>query len=140
MLTGTFTIDGTILNSQATNLLWKTIQYVGFEDCTIKNRTTRIYPFKPTQPVATPSNIVYDNDEGLIPSIPFSITGKFSVELFSPEFEDSDLQLQVPEEYLSKDFSDQPDQNCITDPSDNPTNPVGSNVKPMQEGQAIAKV
>ena len=135
---GKFTIDGAILNSLAVNLLWKTIQYVGFEDCTIENRTTRIYPFKPIQPTATPSNIVYEGDPELDQSVPFSISGDFSVDLFSPELEDSDLQLHVPEEYLSKDFSDQPDQNCIDDPSDNPTDPIGSNVQPMQEGRAIA--
>ena len=137
---GTFTIDGTILNAQAVNLLWRTIQYVGFEDCIIENRITRVYPFKPEQPEATPSNIVYEDEEDLTPSVPFAITGQFSVDLFSPEFEDSDLQLQVPEEYLSEDFSEQPDQNCIADPSDNPTNPVVSNVQPTQEGRAIAKV
>ena len=135
---GKFTISGQILNSLAVNLLFKTIQYVGFEDCTIETRKSRIYPFKPIEPTATPSNIVYEGDPELDQSVPFSITGDFSVKLFSPELEDSDLQLQVPEEYLSKDFSDQPEQSCIDDPSGNDIDPIGSNLQPIQEGRAIA--
>ena len=114
---GKFSISGTTASHRSAAKLEATVRYIGFADCTEKNRDERVYPFQ-INPITTSSLNTESDDD-----VTYSIDGIFSQSLFNKEIDENKLKLLVPSAIVSSDFIKQPKHKCTANPNANNLDP-----------------
>lgn len=107
-----FTITGETKDAKSAVVLFKSIQYAGFKECTLDTIGTRIYPFRVDE-----STVKSQSSTGNDDPIPYSISGTFSNKLFDDQVDEKYLPLVVPEEFVANPDIFQPDHRCGDPPT-----------------------
>lgn len=104
-----FTLSGHTTDLRTAEILEKTIQYAGFEDCTLTNKATRRYPFQLTAPLG------FNEPSQSSEQATYDVSGRFAGKLFDSQVSEKKLDIKIPRGDADNPSVVQPGARCFAD-------------------------